>query len=117
MVSNTEVFTENSPMSPSQYVAVRNTSAIKPLRQFLDTLEIKPKTYVRRFCASKSKYKAIRDVGMLWSSIPKRWGHLKINQQVKKYLYNWVLQHHQVVQYPIANYCLKYLLTIKCDHS
>ena len=44
---------------------------------------------------------------MLWSSIPNRKGHKKINEQVKKYLYNWILQHPQVVQSPIANDCLK----------
>ena len=44
-----EIFTDNGPMSPSQSVTVRNPSAIKSLRQFLDTLEVKPKTYFRRF--------------------------------------------------------------------
>ena len=28
---------------------------------------------------------------------------LKTNERVKKYLYNWILQHPQVVQSPIAN--------------
>ena len=44
---------------------------------------------------------------MLWSSITNRKVHTKINAQVKKYLYNWILQHTQVVQSPIANDCLK----------
>ena len=44
---------------------------------------------------------------MLWSSIKNRKVHTKINAQVKKYLYNWILQHTQVVQSPIANDCLK----------
>ena len=44
---------------------------------------------------------------MLWSSIPKRWGCSKFYQQVKKSLYNWILQNIQVVVSPISNYCLK----------
>ena len=47
---------------------------------------------------------------MLWSSIPKRKGHTKIYAQVKKSLYNWILQHPQAVQYPIANDCLKFYI-------
>ena len=44
---------------------------------------------------------------MLWSSIPNKKGHTKINKQDNKYLYNQILHHPQVVQYPIANDCLK----------
>ena len=44
---------------------------------------------------------------MLYSSITMIIGHTKINEQVKKYLYNWVLKHHQVVQSTTSNYCLK----------
>ena len=44
---------------------------------------------------------------MLFSSITKRRGHKKTNEQLNKSLYNWILQHTRVVQYPIANYCLK----------
>ena len=40
---------------------------------------------------------------MLWYSITKQRGHTKINECVKIYIYNWILQHPQVVQYPIAN--------------
>ena len=43
---------------------------------------------------------------MLWLSIPKTKVHTNINEQVKKYRYNRILQHPQVVQYPIANDCL-----------
>ena len=32
---------------------------------------------------------------------------IKISEQVKKYLYNWILQHPQVVQSPIADGFLK----------
>ena len=37
----------------------------------------------------------------------KRKGHSKINEQIKKSLYNWIIHHLQVVQSPIANYCRK----------
>ena len=58
-------------------------------------------------CAAKSKFKGIRSGSTVCSSIPKRRGHSKINQQVKKALYNWILQYPQVVHSPIANVCLK----------
>ena len=45
---------------------------------------------------------------MLWSSIPKLNTHEKINQQVKKAPYNWILQHSQFVVYAIENNCLKF---------
>ena len=44
---------------------------------------------------------------MLWSIITKRGGHKQINAQVKKYLYNWILQHPHIFQSPISNYCIK----------
>ena len=37
----------------------------------------------------------------------KRKGDLKIYEQIKKYLYNWVVHHPQVVQSPIFNDFLK----------
>ena len=37
----------------------------------------------------------------------KRKGILKINNQIKKSLYNWIMHHPQVFQSPIFNYCLK----------
>ena len=52
MVSDPEVFTDNSPMSSSQSATVKNPSARKSLRHFSDTLEVKLKTAVRRFCAA-----------------------------------------------------------------
>ena len=34
-------------------------------------------------------------------------GHSKINEKIKKSLYNWITHHPQVLQSPIANDCLK----------
>ena len=47
---------------------------------------------------------------MLWSSIPKRRGHKKINECVKIALYNWIIQHPQVFQHSIYNDCLKFYI-------
>ena len=44
---------------------------------------------------------------MLWSIIQKKVEHKKINERVKKYIYNCILQHPQVVQSPISNNRLK----------
>ena len=65
------------------------------------------KSDVRRVGASKLKHEAIIAGSMLWSSIPKNKGHTKINEQGNKYIYNWILQHPQVVKSKIANDCLK----------
>ena len=79
----------------------------KPLHQFSEEVDIKPKTALHRLCAAKIKLKAIRDDSMLWSSIPKRWVYSKTNQQVKKDHYNWIIQHPQVVYSPKPNDFLK----------
>ena len=44
---------------------------------------------------------------MLWFIIKKQHSHNRINQHVRKYIYNWILQHPQVVVYPIENDCIK----------
>ena len=50
---------------------------------------------------------------MLWSSTPKMRGHSKVNQQVRKSLYSWIIQHPGVVVSPIENNCLKVSIEIK----
>ena len=60
MISTTEWFTYNSPMSLSQYATAKNTSARKSFCQFLYTLEVKHETAVHRFCSTKSKRKSTR---------------------------------------------------------
>ena len=94
-------------MSPGTPMIVRNTSVRKSLCLFTEFFYVKNRTNVRRVGAAKSKRNATREGSMLWSSIPKRKGNTKINEQVKKYLYNCILQHTQVVQSPIANDRLK----------
>ena len=46
MVSTPEGFTDNSKMTPNPYVSKKNPSAIKSLRQFSETLDVKHKTAV-----------------------------------------------------------------------
>ena len=107
MFSTPELFTDNSPILPIQYVIIKNHSARKPLYQFSEELYVKLRTFGSRLCADISKQKAIRAGSILWSSITKRQGHSKINQQVKKTPYNWSIQCPQVVQSPIPNDCLR----------
>ena len=107
MIYNPGEFTDNSPMSPSQSATLKKPTAIKPLRQLLYTLEVKPKTAVRRFCTSKPKPKSSRAGSMLWSSIQKIQVYLKTQPTRKNNLYNFILQHPQVVVYPIENDCIR----------
>ena len=94
-------------MSPGDSVTVINPNARKSLRLFTGVLDVKNKTDVRQVGAAKSKRKAIRSDSTLGLIIPQKRVYKKITERVKKYLYNFILQHPQVVQYPIANYCLK----------
>ena len=86
---------------------VRNPSAKQSLFLFTEVLDVKNKTVFRRVTSDKSKRKAIRAGSILCSIIPKRELYTKINEHVNKYIYNWIIQHPQVVQSPIANDCLK----------
>ena len=46
----------------------------------------------------------------LWTKKSKRKGHSKINEQIKRNLYTWITRHPKVVQSPISNDCLKFVL-------
>ena len=60
--------------------------------------------------AAKSKLKATKVGNILWTKKIKLKGHSKINDQIKRSLYAWITRHAQVVQSPIYNDCLKFLL-------
>ena len=62
LVSTPEGCTDNILMTPKPYMYTKNTSARKPLRQFTETLDVKHKTYVLRFGASKAKRKATKKI-------------------------------------------------------
>ena len=53
MVSTPEVGNEKIPISPSQSVTVKDPSAIKLLRRFLEALDVKHKTAVHRLGDAK----------------------------------------------------------------
>ena len=46
--------------------------------------------------------------------IKKRKGHSKINDRIKRNMYAWITRHPQVVQSPITNDCLIFMLD---DHK
>ena len=58
-------------------------------------------------CAAKPKSKAIISGIMLWLSTPNWRIHTNINGYVKIAIKNWILKHPHVMQYPIANDCIK----------
>ena len=75
------------------------------------------KTALRRVGAAKSKRKAIKFGNKPWASIQKRKGDLKIGEQIKKSIYNWIIHHQQVVQSPIANDCLKVKMMVTLNRN
>ena len=95
----------------------KKCSEIKPPRIFTEVLYPKNKTSVRQVGSARSKRNSIRVVSMLRSSIPKRKVHKKINEQDKKSLYNWILQHPRVIQSRISNDCLKVSINSHYEHS
>ena len=97
MVSTSDIFTDNIPMSHGPPMISRNNSARKSLCIFTEVLDVKSKTAVRGVGCAKSKRKSIRAGSMMWSIIPNSKRHTKINEQVKKYLCNFILQHSQVL--------------------
>ena len=56
------------------------------------------KTAYRRVGDTKSKHKAIKIGNTPWALKEKRKGHSKINEQIKKSVYKWIIHHPQVVQ-------------------
>ena len=53
MVSTTERFTDNSPMSPGPPMIVKKRSARKSIRLFTEVLDVKKKTAIRQVVAAK----------------------------------------------------------------
>ena len=107
MVSTPEVFTDNSPISPSISAPVKKQSAGKSICLFTNVLDAKKKTATRRVGADKSKRNAITYGTTLWALKQKRKGNSKINDYIKEFLYYWIMHNSHVVQSPIANDCLK----------
>ena len=107
MVYTPEGFTDCSPISPMTSAQVKKPSARKSLCLFTNILEVKKKTATRRVGAAKYKRKSIKFGNTPWALKQNRKGNSKIDEQIKKSLYNWIMRHPQVVQSPIVNDCLK----------
>ena len=60
MVSTPEGCTNNITMTHSPYMSTKNPSARKSLLQFIETLDSKHNSVVRRFGAAKANCKAIK---------------------------------------------------------
>ena len=65
------------------------------------------KTSTCQVGADKSKSKAIKFRNTPWLLKQNLIGHSKINEQIKKYLYNWIMNYPKVLRSPIFKYCLK----------
>ena len=65
---------------------------------FTNILDVKKKTAIRQVGDTKSKLKAIKYGNAPWALKPKQNGNSKINDQIKKLMYNRVMNHPQVVQ-------------------
>ena len=65
---------------PEYPIIVKKFSARKPFHILTEFLNVKKKTDVHRLSADILKRKTIRVGIMLWSSIPKRKGHKKMNK-------------------------------------
>ena len=65
---------------------------------FTNILGVRKKTATRRVGYAESKHKEIKYGTTTWELKQKRKGNAKINDQIKKSLYNWIMYHPQVVQ-------------------
>ena len=74
---------------------------------FNNILEVKKKTSYRRVGSAKYKRKAIKFGNTPCALKQKRKGYSKLDEQIRKSLYNWIIHHPQVVQSPIVNDFLK----------
>ena len=68
---------------------------------------MKNKTATCPVGASKSMRKSIKSGTKPLALRPNQNENLKINDQIRKSLYNWIMHHPQVVQSPVFNDCLK----------
>ena len=107
MVSTPEGFINDSPISPMTSSPVKKPSARKSLCLVTKILDVKKKTATRQVGSAKSKRKAIKYGNTPWALKQNIKLNSKINDQIKKSLYNWIIHHPQVVKSPITNDCLK----------
>ena len=113
MVSTPKGFTDNIPISPMISTPVKKPTARKSLCLFTNILDVKNKTATCRVGSAKSKRKEIKSETIPWALKPNLKGNSRINYQIKKFLFNWIIHHPQVVKSPIVNDCLR--LTCKAS--
>ena len=107
MISNPEGFTDNSPIYPMTSTPVKKPSTIKSLCLFTNILDVKKESAYRWVGAAKYERKEIKYGTIPWSLKQNQKGNSKIDDQVKKSHYNYIMRNPQVVQSPIVNYFLK----------
>ena len=97
MVSTPEGFTNNIPIYPMTPTPVKKPSAGKSMCLLNNILDVKNKIATHQVRAAKSKRKLIKYQTTPWSLKPKQEVNSKINDQIKKSLYIWIIHHPQVV--------------------
>ena len=105
MVSTPEGFTNSSTMAPNLYVYNKKPSAIKSLRKFIETLDVKHKTAVHRLVQLRQSESQQKRKCVVAKHCKAPWSYKK-NQKVRENLYYWILHHPQVLQYQISKFCL-----------
>ena len=98
VVYTPEGFTNDSPISLMTSTPFKKPSARKSLWLFTNILDVKKKTATRQVGAAKSKRKAVKCGNIPWVFKQTRKGHSKINDQINKSLYYWIMHHPQAVQ-------------------
>ena len=109
MVSTTELFTNNSPISLMTSAPIKKPSAKKSLCMFTNILEVNKTAYCR-VRSAKSKRKSIKFGNTPWALKQKRKVNSKIDEQIKKSLYNRIIHNPPLVQLPIVNDFLKVII-------
>ena len=79
----------------------------KSLCLFTSILEVKNKSSTRRVGAAKSNRKAIKTRTIPLVLKPKQKGNPKINYQIKKSLYNWIMHHPQFLISTVLSDCIR----------
>ena len=104
MVSTTEGFTSDSPISPTTSTPAKKPRARISLRMFTNIFDVKKGGLPIKW---ELLSLSARKLNLAMSIETKAKGNSKIDEHIKKYLYNWIMNHPQVVQSTIVNDLLK----------
>ena len=74
---------------------------------FTNILDVKKETAICRVGTAKSNRKSIKSGTTPWALESKRKLNSKLNNQIKRSIYNWIMHHPHIFQSHIFNYCLK----------